>query len=367
VLTTAREANPNIVSVLITGMTDHSATVKAINEGGIWKYVAKPWEPAELTAVVTEGLERYRQAKHREAELTRLAKALKDPAAEAPKRITVRHETARDTRAADPFVGSRYHIEQTIGEGGMGTVYKATDLLLGMPVAIKLLNERLTQDEQAIATLKEEARIAMQLSHRHIVRLHNLQKERGVYFLVMEYVPGRTLREIISSYGKLPLDTVMQVIRVCADALAYAHRHGVLHKDLKPGNLLLDQEGVLKVIDFGVACLMSAQERAEEVTGTPVFMSPEQLRGEELDARTDVYSLGVMTCELLTGQPPFPLDTTDLQLLAGGPQELPGLPEDMEPVIRKALEPRREDRWPSVEAFATALAEAPERLFHVTK
>jgi serine/threonine-protein kinase len=195
----------------------------------------------------------------------------------------------------------------------------------------------------------------MQLSHRHIVRLHNLQKTGDNYFLVMEYVQGRTLWEILTRYGKLPLGTVRQVVQVCADALSYAHRHGVLHRDLKPANLLLSQDGVLKIIDFGVACLLDAQPDEDRVVGTPVYMSPEHIRGEKLDARTDVYSLGIIVHELLLGQTPFPRNSSCDEVLDLIPAQLSGLPDDILRVLGKAISPEQEERYPNVQAFASAL------------
>ncbi|MDI6775087.1 MAG: serine/threonine-protein kinase [Verrucomicrobiota bacterium] len=190
----------------------------------------------------------------------------------------------------------RYRIREKLGEGGAGVVYKAQDQFLDMPVAIKFLNPQLTHDKQAVASLKAEARIAMRLSHPHIVHLHNLEKSGNKFFLVMEHIKGSTFRELLRVYGRMPLDTVIETFRVCSDALSYAHRYGVLHNDLKPENLLIADDGVLKVIDFGISCLINARQ-TDFIMGTPAYMSPEQIRGERLDRRTDVYSLGIMTYE----------------------------------------------------------------------
>jgi len=372
VLAAARDANPNIVSVLVTGTSDLQATVKAVNEGGIWKYIAKPWKRDELIEVVSEGVARYKNLCRQNALLLELAK---DITAEHQKRgpdtIDDEEEVPFLWRAfqfgsrgkakkpgTKKMLGTRYKLVEVIGEGGTGTVYKAEDLLLDMPVAIKVLGSKFTRDVTAVTTLKEEARIAMQLSHRHIVRLHNLQKTGKNYFLVMEYVEGRTFRDVLRMYGKLPLETVCQVVNVCADALAYAHRHGVLHKDLKPANLLLAKDGVLKIIDFGVACLIHAQKKSEHVMGTPVYMSPEQISGKTLDKRTDIYSLGIITHQLLTGHTPFPEMTMDLDLLVKGVGPLTDLPDEIRPVIEKACERRRAERWQSIEEFAEAFTEA---------
>ena len=383
VLLKARETNPNIVPIILTGYADAQSAIKAINECGVWKYITKPWDHKELFKIVQEGVARYEMLCKQQAQLTKLAQDItareEKRGAETgqPIRVTTRvksvpkkmlrffkvrkvaHRSAAQTVHDDgETIGGRYRILGIIGEGGMGTVYKAEDQLLGMPVAIKALKSQYTRDAHAVTNLKEEARIAMQLSHRHIVRLHNLQQADEHFFLVMEYVDGRTFRDILNLYGTLPLATVRQVLQVCSDALSYAHRHEVLHRDLKPANLLLTKDGVLKIIDFGVACLMHSQKDEHHIMGTPIYMSPEQIRGETLDGRTDIYSLGIILYELLTGQPPFPKGTTDLDLLMKGPAGLPDLPPDIHDVMRKALAPKRKERWNTLEDFARAMMDA---------
>ena len=368
VLTTAREQNPNTVPLVISGNTDHNTIIRTINEGGVWKYLVKPWKGEEVVSLVEEAVNRYAALCHQQEHLTQLARE-----------ITSEHSVTADRRpvgavkrvlqkmcglkgeeeqANGQMLAKRYRLIEVLGEGGMGTVYKADDLLLGMPVAVKILSPKISRDESAITTLKEEARIAMQLSHRHIVRIHNLQKAAGDYFLVMEYVEGRTFREILKRYNCLPLDTVLQVVRVCADALSYAHRHGILHRDLKPANLMLAGDGVLKIIDFGVACLVGKETEKEDVFGTLIYMSPEQVCGEAVDCRTDVYSLGVIVYELLTGHHPFPQTTTDPNVIAAGPPPLEDLPANIRDVVEKAVSVRRTARWPTVEQFSRALMEA---------
>jgi CheY-like chemotaxis protein len=365
VLSTAREYNPNVVSIVVTGATDPMTIMKAINEGGIWKSMAKPWKREELVQLVQAGVQRYTTLTRQQAQLQKLAREVtrhEKPGTKMETKIPkpkLLKKIFQDDRASSEgavgVIGGRYKLDEALGEGGMGTVYKAHDLLLNMPVAIKVLGSSFTKNPVAEESLKEEARIAMQLSHRHIVRLHNLQKTGENYFLVMEYVPGRTLWEILTRYGKLPLGTVRQVVQVCSDALSYAHRHGVLHRDLKPANLLLSEDGVLKIIDFGVACLLDAQPEHDRVVGTPVYMSPEHIRGEKLDARTDVYSLGIILHELLTGQTPFPRNASCDEVLEMIPAQLSGLADDLLRVIGKSISPDREERYPTVQAFAAAL------------
>jgi CheY-like chemotaxis protein len=366
VLAAAREWQPDIVSILITGMADLNATVRALNEGGIWKYLAKPWKSDELEHLVCEAVQRYRAASQQNAVLRDLAReitsvqdsggAVTRTPALARLRNWLPFKWSGGAALQKDALGSRYRLGSVLGQGGTGTVFKAHDALLDMPVAVKVLNQAATADPEAVRTLKEEARIAMQLSHRHIVRLHNLQKTGRHYFLVMEYVEGRTFREILQMYGKLPFETVRQVVQVCADALSYSHRHNVVHKDLKPANLMLSRDGVLKIIDFGVACLLHAQRRSDVVVGTPIYMSPEQIRGEPVDARTDVYALGVIAYQLLTGHTPLPETTLDLDRLEKGVGPLSHVTEPMKGILEKAVAPRCEDRWANVSEFAQALA-----------
>ena len=371
VLSTAREQNPNTVPLVISGNTDHNAIIRAVNDGGIWKYIVKPWKCDEIVGLVEEAMHRYAMMCRQQEHLTQLARDItsEHPVKEkgilpvgALKRVfRKKRERVEEKEDREQVLGKRYRLVEVLGEGGMGTVYKADDLLLGMPVAVKILGERISQDESAITTLKEEARIAMQLSHRHIVRIHNLQKAGGYYFLVMEYVEGRTFREILTCYQCLPLETVLQVVRVCSDALSYAHRHGVLHRDLKPANLMLAEDGVLKIIDFGVACLVGKEKEKKDVFGTLIYMSPEQVRGEAVDCRTDVYSLGLIVYELLTGHTPFPLTTDDPEVIEQGVPPLADLPANVRDVVERAVSVRRTARWPTVEMFARALTDAARK------
>jgi serine/threonine-protein kinase len=229
-----------------------------------------------------------------------------------------------------------------------------------MPVAIKIINPHFIDDDFALSTLKTEARIAMRLSHKHIVRLHTLQKLDDTYFIVMEYVKGQTWRRILEVYGQLSMDSVIQVVRVCSDALLYAHRQGVIHKDLKPENLLLTEDGVLKIIDFGISCLTTSQTRTEYVIGTPAYMSPEQIRGEILDLRTDIYSLGMIICELITGEPVFPHSVDPASVLEASLIEIPNVPKQLRWVLEKAVQPDPEKRWESIPTFAAAFIDAAD-------
>lgn len=208
---------------------------------------------------------------------------------------------------------NRYQIVKVIHEGGFGTVYKVVDKMLKMDVAIKLLKPEVSSNKEALSQLKSEAAVTMKLSHEHIVRLHNIESENGRIFIVMEYVDGQTLREIIEQMGPLSLHTVLDITHSCAAALTYAHGQGVLHRDIKPENIMINEQMSLKILDFGLAIKMShGKEQNDYIEGSPGYLSPEQLHGLPLDARTDVFSLAAVACELLTGTRAFP-DTAKMK------------------------------------------------------
>jgi serine/threonine protein kinase len=191
----------------------------------------------------------------------------------------------------------------------MGMVYLAHDLELGVRVAIKtLLPELLTSDITAIERFRNEIRLARRIAHRNIVRTHDFGKAGDVFFVTMEYVEGTTLRTVLDRRGHLGAPAMLAIAKQLAEALRSAHEEGIIHRDIKPQNVLLDSEGTLKVMDFGVARLAQRSNTLTQVgmvVGTPTYMSPEQLLDEDVDARSDLYSVGVLLYECVTGKPPF--------------------------------------------------------------
>jgi CheY-like chemotaxis protein len=206
-------------------------------------------------------------------------------------------------------IAERYVVERAVGSGGMGMVYLAKDLELDEHVAIKTLRpELLTDDETAIERFRNEIRLARRIAHRNIVRTHDFGKAGSMYFVTMEFVEGTTLRAVLDRRGHLGAPAVLAIAKQLAEALRCAHEEGIIHRDIKPQNLLLDAAGTLKVMDFGVARLAqrtSALTQVGMVVGTPTYMAPEQLLDEESDARSDLYSAGVLLYECLTGAPPY--------------------------------------------------------------
>ncbi len=254
---------------------------------------------------------------------------------------------------------SRYRLLSKTGEGASGEVWRARDLLLDMDVAIKVLREDLSEDSESIQAMKAEARIAMELSHSNLVRLYNLLQLGGRTYLVMEYIEGETIESMLRRYGALDPELVEGVVASCAAGLDYAHRHGVLHRDLKPANLFLTNENKLKIIDFGVAALLGpVTGAADEIAGTPQYMSPEQLRGDPLSPASDLYSLGIVTYQMLTGRTPEvgPFDPAHPERYRRGP--LVGVAPLVRTVLEGATDPDPARRFPSVHSFAGAFSQA---------
>jgi serine/threonine protein kinase len=214
-----------------------------------------------------------------------------------------------DRRIGTEIAG--YRIESRIGRGGMGVVYRAHDRDLDEQVAIKTIRrDLLTGDPVVAEQLKSEIRLARRISHRNVVRTHDLGEADGIAYVTMEFVEGLTVRDLLVTRGKLGIASALGLARQFTEALAVAHAAGVVHRDVKPENALLDASGVLKVMDFGIARLHAAAATSGitasgVILGTPAYMAPEQLVGDDVDARADLYALGVVLYECLTGEPPY--------------------------------------------------------------
>src|SRR3954471_24375859 len=204
----------------------------------------------------------------------------------------------------------RYEVLRRIARGGMAEVFLARDLLLDRPVALKVLFREFAVDPSFVERFRREAQSAANLSHPNIVGVYDSGESNGTYFIVMEYIEGRSLAQIIRDDGPLSPDRAADVATDVAAALGFAHRNGVVHRDVKPGNVLLTPSGQVKVTDFGIARAEQAEDltKTGSVMGTATYFSPEQAQGQRLDGRADVYSLGVVLYEMLTGTPPFVAD-----------------------------------------------------------
>ena len=260
------------------------------------------------------------------------------------------------------LLSNRYRIVGLLGRGGMGEVYRADDLKLGQPLALKFLPERLAGNSEVLAFFHNEVRLARRISHPNVCRVHDIGEVGGQHFLSMEYVDGEDLASLLRRIGRLPPDKGVTIARQMVAGLAAAHDQGILHRDLKPANVMLDGRGQVRIMDFGLACLSQTASDQTFVAGTPPYMAPEQLAGEPVTVRSDLYSLGLVLYEMFTGQRPFGADSTT-KLAKVRRKELPVPPsriiEGIEPVVERVilrcLEAEPQDRPPSALAVLAAL------------
>jgi eukaryotic-like serine/threonine-protein kinase len=261
-----------------------------------------------------------------------------------------------DTLIGTLFDG-RYQVVRKLGAGGMANVYLAEDQELGRRVAIKILNDRHAGDEQFVERFRREAKNAAALSHPNIVSIYDRGEAEGTYYIAMEYLEGRSLKELIVSRGPAPVTVSVEYARQILQALRFAHRHGIVHRDIKPHNVLVDAEGRVKVTDFGIARAGTSQmTEAGSIVGTAQYLSPEQARGTAVDQRSDVYSLGIVLYELLTGTVPFGGDTPveiAMKHLSAVPEppstRRPEIPRDLDLIVMRALAKDPADRYQNAE------------------
>ena len=238
-------------------------------------------------------------------------------------------------------LGEQYHVESEIGRGGMSVVYRARDKRLNRPVAIKVLPPELAYDSAIRLRFTREAQTSAQLSHPHIVPIYDVGERSGVAYFVMAHVTGGNLATLLGRAPRPPIEEVRRIVREIADALEYAHERGVVHRDIKPDNILLDADGGRAMVtDFGIARAIEAGSRLTVTgiaVGTPAYMSPEQAMGErEVDGRSDIYSLGVVAYQMLTGRLPF-TGSNPMALLLKHVNERPKPIAELRPDAPKAM------------------------------
>ncbi|MCX6578430.1 MAG: protein kinase, partial [Candidatus Aminicenantes bacterium] len=255
------------------------------------------------------------------------------------------------------FAG-RYQIIEELGKGGMGTVYKVFDSEIKEKIALKLLKPEVASDEDTVERFRNEMKLARKIGHKYVCRMYDLGKAEGNYFITMEYVPGEDLKSFIRRSEQLTVGKAVYVARQVLEGLAEAHRLGVVHRDLKPQNIMIDREGNARIMDFGIARSLKAKgiTDAGVMIGTPEYMSPEQAEVKDVDQRSDIYSFGVILYEMLVGRVPFEGET-----LLGiamkhksqppqNPKELnPQIPDDLNRMVLKCLEKSKEKRYHSAD------------------
>src|SRR5437899_5008176 len=257
----------------------------------------------------------------------------------------------------------KYHIVETLGRGGMGTVYKAVDETLDGEVAIKILNPDL-MDAETVDRFRREAITLAKLNHSRIAHVYELTRDGDSMLMVMEYVRGETFEKLSTRSGPLPLDRAIVLCTHVLEALHHAHTAGVVHRDLKPANLMLTALGDVKVMDFGIARVAGTEHMTNDgfMMGTPAYMAPEQVRGREVDPRTDVYSMGVVLYRLVTAQLPFKADTA-VAMIQSQLNDPPtpsrryrnDLPEWLDAVLARSLAKSPAERFQTAEQLREAL------------
>jgi eukaryotic-like serine/threonine-protein kinase len=257
----------------------------------------------------------------------------------------------------------RYRIVRKLGSGGMADVYLAEDEELGRRIAIKILNDRHANDESFVERFRREAKNAAGLSHPNIVSIYDRGEAEGTYYIAMEYLDGRSLKELVVARGPLPIPDAIDATRQVLAALRFAHRKGVVHRDIKPHNVMADADGRLKVTDFGIARAgVSQMTEAGSIIGTAQYLSPEQARGTAVDQRSDLYSVGVVLYEMLTGTTPFSGDSPveiAMKHLSDPPRppsvERPDIPPDLDMIVLRALAKNPDDRFQTAEEMDAEL------------
>jgi predicted Ser/Thr protein kinase len=269
----------------------------------------------------------------------------------------------------------RYHVLDLLGAGGMGVVFLAEDVEHQRKVAIKVLSPELSGDASVVARFAREARTAASLEHPGIVRIYGEASERGLHYFVMQHVEGRSLDELLRAEPRLPIALVTGVLREAAAALAHAHSHGVVHRDVKPENIMLDPEGRVLLADFGISKLSRAASGATTmpkltqtggVIGTPHYIAPEHALGQPVDGRADQYALAVVGFQMLAGRVPFDDETSPailhLHINTAAPRLAslrPDVPPHLEAAIARAMSKAPGHRFPTMEEFAAAVAGPP--------
>jgi serine/threonine protein kinase/Tfp pilus assembly protein PilF len=281
----------------------------------------------------------------------------------------------RELRRGATFA-KRYEIIEELGRGGMGRLYRVLDTKIDQEVALKILRPEISQDQQTIGRFSNELRLARQVAHKNVCRMYHLGEDEGTHFIIMEYIPGQDLQSMIKMTKQLSMESAVSIAKQICEGLAEAHRLGVIHRDLKPGNVMIDREGVARILDFGIARSLESRGLTEsgQLIGTPEYMSPEQAQDTGVDQRSDIYSLGVILYEMVTGKVPFTGDTPisitikHIEELPENPKTLaPQIPDALNQLIMRCLAKNKEARYKSANELRLELAEIQENIKDTTK
>jgi serine/threonine protein kinase len=283
--------------------------------------------------------------------------------------VTETIEVPKDELTTGATFAGRYQIIEELGKGGMGKVYKVHDTEIREKVALKLLKPEIAADEKTIERFRNEIKLARKIAHRNVCKMYDLGAEKGTRFITMEYVDGEDLKSMIRMVDQLGSGKAISIAKQVCEGLAEAHSLGVVHRDLKPSNLMIDKFGNAKIMDFGIARSLKAKgiTGTGVMIGTPEYMSPEQVERKEIDQRTDIYSLGVILYEMVTGQVPFEGDTA-FSIALKHKSEMPRDPkefntqvgEDLSKTILKCMEKDKNKRYQSAEDLFSDLTEIEE-------
>jgi serine/threonine-protein kinase len=279
--------------------------------------------------------------------------------------VTETIETPKEELTTGSMFAGRYQIIEELGRGGMGRVYRVLDKKLNEEVALKLIKSEIASDKKTVERFSNELKIARKIVHKNIARMFDLNEEKGTHFFTMEYVRGEDLKKLIRKMGRLSPGQAITIANQVCEGLTEAHKLGVIHRDLKPQNVMVDEEGNARIMDFGIARSLEGKglTGAGVMIGTPDYMSPEQVEGKETDQRSDIYSLGIILYEMVTGQVPFEGDTPftigvkHKSEVPKDPKEMNAqIPDDLSDVILKCLEKEKGNRYQSAEDLHSDLS-----------
>jgi serine/threonine protein kinase len=290
-------------------------------------------------------------------------------------KVTETMEAPKEELTRGTTFAGRYEIIEELGKGGMGKIYRVEDTKLGQEVALKLIKPEIAQNRNTIERFRNELKTARMVVHKNVCRMFDLGESEGIHFITMEYIRGEDLKSFIYRSGHLAVETAIKIARQVCEGLAEAHQLGVVHRDLKSKNIMIDKEGNVRIMDFGIARSLEAKDitGAGMMIGTPEYMSPEQVEGKETDSRSDICSLGVILYEMVAGKAPFHGETPFIVGMKHK-TERPTAPRDMNTqvplelnsLILKCLEKDKEQRWQKVEQILNELSRIG-RSFTTTK